>query len=143
MDATQQRRRSALDAGLAVCLVLAAALTFAPWIRTGAVRRTSHEVLRAAERLDVLAGGPAAAVPVLWALLPLAAALGVLALARGARRAAAGLGLGVGLLEVAMGLAVMRAPRSADWGAGGAVITGLLLVVVAIVALAVDERSAA
>lgn len=117
---------------LTVATALAVAVTFAPWLRTGSARRTSYEVALAADRLQVLAPGPQAAVSVAWAFLPLVAALASLAVMLDRRRLAAGLAAVVGLLEVALAALINNAPRSADWGAQAGLATGSTLVVVAL-----------
>ena len=63
-------------AGLAV---VCAAATFGPWLQSGSSRRTSYEVIRAAEDLDVLHGWVQPAAAAAWYFVPLLAALVVLA----------------------------------------------------------------
>lgn len=116
-----------------VLLATSVATTFAPWLRTGAARRTSHQVVRAADRLDVLAPGPQAAVSVAWAFLPLVACLAALALVLDRPRLGASLAAAVGLVEVALALVVTNAPRSADWGVTAGLAAGVALVIAAAV----------
>ncbi len=116
---------------VAALTVAAVAVTFAPWLRTGAARRTSHEVVRAADRLQVLDPGPQAAVSVAWSFLPLVACLAALAVVLGRPRLGAGLAAFVGVLEVALAIVIKNAPRSADWGATAGLAIGSALVVAA------------
>lgn len=124
-------RRS--DWVLAAALAVGVGLTFAPWLRSGSSQRTSYAVVRAADRLDVLGGNGGAVLRSGWSFLPLAAALGVLAVTVGWPRTAAGLAAVVGLAEGLLAFVVMRSPRSADWGALGGLAVGGALVVVALV----------
>lgn len=118
-----------LDAAVGVGLVVAVAVTFVPWLRSGEARRDSHQLVRAAERLDVFEGGAAVAVRVGWAVLPLVAALGVLALVRGWRRTGLAAGVAVGVTLLVVGFGLTRAGELADWGATAAMVVGGVLAV--------------
>lgn len=120
--------------------VAAVAVTFAPWVHTGAAQRTSYQVVRAADRLQVLADGPQTVVSVAWAFLPFVAALAVVAVVAERRRLAAGLAVLVGVTELALALAVKIAPRSADWGTTAGSVLGSVLIAVAL-ATAITARS--
>lgn len=117
---------------LAVVAAGAVAVTFAPWLRTGTATRTSHEVVRAADRLAVLSSGSQAVVSVAWSFLPLVAALAVLALVLDRSLLAACLAATVGLVEVLLALAINDAPRSAEWGTPAGLALGSALVAVAV-----------
>ncbi|HEX2576170.1 MAG TPA: hypothetical protein VHK88_07455 [Aquihabitans sp.] len=125
---------------MAALAAAAVAVSFAPWLRTGDARRTSHEVVRAADRLGVLDAGPQAAVSVAWAFLPLVAVFAVLALVLERRRLAGALASIVGALAVALALVLENARRSADWGATAGLAIGSALVVAAL-ATALSSRS--
>lgn len=142
MEAKTEPQRTAVHVALGILLVLAVATTFAPWLRTGAARRTGHEVVRAAERLEVASPAASSALLVAWSLLPLVAALALLALVRDRLRLAALGGLVVAAVEVTSGLAVQRAPRAADWGATAGILAGTVLAVVALLTAVLDTRSA-
>jgi hypothetical protein len=125
--------------GVAVAVVLAAvvAATFAPWYRSGAVDRSSYEVVRSAVRLGVLGEGAQPAVARLWAFVPLGAAGALLALARGRRRAAGALAALVGLSIGALAVVVLRVPGAA-WGASFALVAAAGLVIAAAAVTFVD-----
>ena len=135
----QEVRRSAPWA-LSVMAAVAVAVTFAPWLRTGAARRTSYQVVRAADRLQVLPPGPQAVITVAWAFLPLVAVLAAVAALWGRRRIGAALALLVGAGQVGLAVAVKFAPRAADWGTTAGLVAGSALVVVALVT-AITSRS--
>ncbi len=126
---------------LVVLAVAAVAVTFAPWLRTGAARRTSHQVVQAADRLEVLEPGAQAAVSVGWAFLPLVAALAVLAVLLDRPRLGAALAALVGLAVISLAVIINNAPRSADWGAPAGLAIGSALVAAAL-ATACTSRSA-
>lgn len=125
---------------LGAAAVAAVAVTFAPWLHTGAAHRTSYQMVRAADRLEVLSAGPQTAVSVAWAFLPFVAALAVVAVLVERRRIAAALAVLVGVTETFLALAVKIAPRSADWGTTAGLVLGSVLVVVAL-ATAITARS--
>lgn len=134
-DGGDRRASVALDVAVGIGLAVAVAITFAPWLRSGEARRDSHQLVRAAERLDVFDGAAAAAVRVGWALLPLVAALGVLALVRGWRRSGLAAGVAVGVTLLVVGFGLTRAGELADWGATAAMVVGGVLAVAGTVGL--------
>lgn len=138
---TQRSSAAALDLALAAGLGAVVASTFAPWGRSGEARRSSHELVRAADRLEVL-GPPAQSVAsVAWAVLPLVAALIVLALVRH-RRLAAGIGALVLAVPVALvALAFTRHLPGADWGVLASLLSSTTLAGTAIVVIASARRS--
>lgn len=125
---------------LTATTVVAVAATFGPWLRTGSATRTSYEVVRAGERLEVMTAGPQSVVSAIWAFLPMVAALSILASTLHRRYLAAGSAAVVGLAVAALAAVVTRAPRSADWGAQAGLASGSALVVVAL-AVAWTTRS--
>lgn len=125
------RYESYLLSLMGVLSALAVATLFAPWLRTGSATRNSFQVVQAAERLNVLPGGPQTVISVVWAFLPLLAVVGVLFLTINRFRVAGALLVLVGFLEAIFGVVVMNAPRSADWGAKAGLAVGLTLVVAA------------
>lgn len=141
-DGGPSRAAVVAEVTLGAALVGAVAASFAPWLQTGEARRSSYQVVQAAARLDVVSGPAEAVVRVVWALLPLTAALGLLALARRRRRVAAGLALAVGVVEVGLALLVKEAPSMADWGVSAALVVGTIVVVAAL-AVAQADRSGA
>lgn len=126
------RNQSYLLVLLATVTAMAVAVMFAPWLRTGSAVRNSFEVVQAADRLDVLPGGPQAVISVVWAFLPLVAVLAVLALTVDRVPVAVVLTVVVGLVQAGFGAVVTNAPRSADWGATAGLALGLTLAVVAL-----------
>ncbi len=116
--------RRALDVVVGAALVGVIAVTFAPWLRSGEALRDSHELVRTAERLGVFDGAAATAVRVSWALLPLVAAIGVLALVRGWRRTGFAAGLAVGAVVLVVGFGLQAAGDLADWGTTAAIAIG-------------------
>jgi hypothetical protein len=132
-------RRFVLCASAAVCAIV----TFGPWLRSGSSRRSSYEVLRAAEDLDVLHGWVQPAAATLWYFVPLLAALVVLASVTDRPLLAAGL-LGVTGLAVAFfALRLTSGPFSTDWGATAGSAGGLLAVGAAAEAVIHERRSRA
>lgn len=117
---------------LAVLVIASVAVSFAPWLQTGTARRTSYQVVRAADRLQVLDPGIQAVVSVLWAFLPLLAVASIAALIAERTLLAAALAAAIGLMQVALASAVKIAPRSADWGTDAGFVAGLALVVAAL-----------
>lgn len=113
-----------VDAVVGASLVATVAVTFAPWLRSGEARRDSYELVRAADRLGVFEGATAVAVRVSWALLPLIAALGLLALVRGWRRTGYAAAATVGLVVLLVGFGLQAAGDLADWGTTAAIIVG-------------------
>lgn len=120
----RDRTRSAVDVVVGFALVAVIAVTFAPWLRSGASRRDSHELVRTAERLGVFEGPAATAVRVSWALLPLVAALGVLALVQGWRCSGFAAAVTVGVVVLVVGLGLQAAGDLADWGTTAAIVVG-------------------
>jgi hypothetical protein len=104
-------------------LTAGVASTFAPWVRTGAARRTSYEAVRSAARLDLVEGTGAELFRVLWPFVPLVACLAILAIVLERPRLGALLGGFVGLALVTFAVLVSRVPDLGDWG----VTAGLLL----------------
>jgi hypothetical protein len=135
------RRRTVLDGALALLLVAAVAVTFTPWLRTGSARRSSYEVVRAAERLEVLDPTAARVGRVVWATLPLAAASGVLLLVVERRRAASIAGLWVAAVVGSLSFALTRAPEVADDGVVVAAMVAGGLAVVAFASLLDGRRT--
>lgn len=134
------RRGTNVEAALIAALAAGVAVTFAPWLHTGAAHRTSYGVVRAADRLDVLGDRWGTVVRGGWSFVPFLAALAIVALSVGWARTAAALAALVGLAEGFLALAVMRSPRSTDWGARGGLAVGVVLVMLALVT-AIRRRS--
>lgn len=124
---------------MAVVLAVVVAATFAPWHRSGAIDRSSYEVVRSAVRLGVLGEGAQPAVARLWAFVPLGASGALLALVRGRRVVACVLaalvGVGIGALAV-----VVRSVPGAAWGASVALLAAAGLVMAAAAVTFVDQE---
>lgn len=125
----RERMAHVVDVVVGVALVAAVAVTFAPWLRTGEARRDSHELVRSAERLGVFEDPWAGIVRVGWTLLPVVAALGVLALVCGWRRSGLAAALTVGATLLLVGFGLQAAGDLADWGAVAAIVVGGVLAV--------------
>jgi hypothetical protein len=128
-------RRGVL-AGLAVACV---AVTFGPWMRSGSSRRTSYQVVRAAEELDVLRGALQPVAAAAWYFVPLVAALVLVALAAARPTAAAALLAVVGAAVALLAVKLMSGPFATDWGVTAG-LTGGLLAVAAAVESSIHER---
>jgi len=135
------RTAGVLDIALGVLLVAAVATTFAPWLRSGESRRSSYEVVRTVDRLEL--AGPVArrAGRVVWATLPLVAALALLALARHRRAIAAGLALWVATAEGLLAGGLRSAPESADGAVGVALALAAALGIVGVITLIGARRT--
>ena len=129
--------RSNLPWVLVLLLALAMAVTFAPWLRTGDARRSSHQTVRSAARLELVEGAPADLVRTSWPFVPLVACLGALALLLDRPTLGAALALVVGLALVALAIVVARAPDHADWGATGGLVVGPAVVVTSILLVSI------
>jgi len=114
----------AVDVVAAVAMLAVVAVTFAPWLRSGEVRRDSYELVRTADHLGIFEGATATAVRVGWAFLPLVAALGLFALARGRRRVGHLAAVTVGGIVLVVGFGLQAAGEQADWGAKAAMVIG-------------------
>lgn len=135
------RSRTALDLVLGVLLVGAIASTFAPWLRSGDARRSSYEVVRTAERLELL--GPVArrVGRVAWSTLPLVASLALLALARERRGIAGALALWVAAVEGLLAASLREVPQVADWGVAVSLLLTVGLAVVGVTTLIGARRT--
>ncbi len=83
---------------------------FLPWASSGRTARSSFALVRLADRLDLVAAGWQQRLLVFWALVPLLAAVGLLAAALGRQLqalVAAGLASALGVIAVAL---VVRTP---------------------------------
>jgi hypothetical protein len=137
MKIIEARRARSLDVTLPALIVLVGAAL--PWGGSGRRDRSSFELVRVAERFDVLEG-VAAATARAWLLLPLAvASIGVLGLL--GRRWAAGLvGTVVGAIAVVLALAVHLSPLQPRSGLRVTLVGAALLVVAAIGAIATGSQ---
>jgi hypothetical protein len=120
-----------LDVALGALLVVSVAATFAPWLRSGEARRSSYEVVRTADRLDLLGPSAERVGRIVWATLPLAAAVGLLALVRERRMLAGAAGAWVALAVGSLALALTRVPEVADDGVAIAAMAAAGLALVA------------
>jgi len=130
-------RRFALAALAVVC----AATTFGPWLQSGSSRRTSYEVVRAAEDLDVLHGWVQPAAAAAWYFVPLLAALVVLAAVLERTVLAAGLLAVTGLAVALLALKLILGPFSTDWGASAGLIGGTVAVLAAAGSMTHERRT--
>jgi hypothetical protein len=96
-------RRWSLGVGGAAVLIVA----FLPWVRSGERDRNSFELLRSADRLDLLDGVVQRAAQIGWLLLPVAVGIVVVALALGHGRIAAAGALAAGLASLIIGALVV------------------------------------
>ena len=115
-----------------------AASSFLPWAESGAATRTSYELVRAAERLDVVTGSAATAARA-WYLVPLLAVGTWVGTALGRPLAVAALATVVALATVALVLAVKGSPLRSDVGTVAAVVSAAVAAIGA--SVAVGERA--
>jgi hypothetical protein len=123
---------------MVVAIVGEAVAGFLPWLRTGERERSAYELVDAARSLDVLDSAVVRGLAMAWFLVPLAAALCCLAMLLHARRVAALLAIGTGLLGAGFSLRVELAPLPALSGAHLTLITSLVVVVAGTVELVHD-----
>lgn len=135
------RSRTILDVVLAVLLLGSIASTFAPWLRSGESRRSSYEVVRTADRLELLGPVARSVGRFAWATLPLAASLALLALARERRAVAGALALWVAAVEGLLAASLRRVPQVADWGVAVALALTVGLAVVGVLTLIGARRT--
>jgi hypothetical protein len=111
-------RQPGRSASTAVALVGAVGVlgaSFLPWVRSGGAHRTSYELVRAAERLDVVSGR-AALVARAWYLLPLVVAAACLAASLGRLRVSLALSAVAGAAATLLAALVGRSPLTTEVG---------------------------
>ncbi len=120
---------------------------FLPWASTGRTPRSSFDLVRLADRLELVSTGWHEQLLVLWVMVPFLAALGLLAAALGRPRpvlVATSLASGLGVIAVAV---VVRTPlqlRPGVWIAlAGSLIGlgGITSLVIRVIALKVHRSS--
>lgn len=113
-------------------VVLVAASTFAPWLRSGAAVRDSYAVVRAADRLGVVDGWARTVLVWSWPFVPFAAALALLALVGRRDRPAAALAAVVGIAVGVAALQVVRSPHPVGWGTVTGLASAPVLIILAV-----------
>ncbi len=103
--------------------------SFLPWGASGRAERTSWELLRSAERLDVLHGFGQEAGAVAWYFAPVAVAVIWLGAVWRRPLLVAVLGIAVGGLGIALAMAVRASPLQPEVGASATIAAGGLAVV--------------
>lgn len=88
---------------------VAVGASFADWLRTGEVQRSSYEILGLVDRLGFAPDGPIRTLVRAWPLMPLLMATAVVAAWWGLRHLGASFGLIGGLYAGALSVAVARA----------------------------------
>ena len=129
-----------LVVGLTASAAATVAVTFAPWPHSGSASRNSYQLLASAERLGIVEGTVQGVLAAAWPLVPLAVALGGVALALRRRLLAAGLVLAAASLEVVGAVIVLRADTGLRWGPRAALVVGAITVLLA-VAFAAKTRA--
>jgi hypothetical protein len=114
---------------MVVAIVGEAVAGFLPWLRTGERERSAYELVDAARSLDVLDSAVVRGLALAWFLVPLATTLCCLALLLHARRVAALLAIGTGLLGAGFALRLEVAPLPTLFGARLTLIAALAVVV--------------
>ncbi|MCP4085280.1 MAG: hypothetical protein GY745_09570 [Actinomycetia bacterium] len=114
------------DGVLAGLLVVGVGTMFLPWASSGQTSRNSIELMRSADRLDLLDGWMASVGLGVWLAMPFVAAAAVVALTLGHRLLGTALGAVVAVTLVAGVWAVKAAPLRADGGMTVALIVGVL-----------------
>lgn len=89
--------------------VVAVGASFADWLRTGTVKRSSYEILGLVDRLGFAPDGPIRILVRAWPLMPLLIAAAVVAAWWGLRHLGAWFGVLGGLYAGALSVAVARA----------------------------------
>jgi uncharacterized membrane protein len=113
---------------------------FVPWVVTGRARRNSFDLLRAADRLDLLHGTVQRWAAVGWYLMPLAVGVIWLAAATSRRIVVVVGGAIVGALAIALGVTVEASILRTEPGTPATIVLGgLTLAGAAMVALVTEE----
>ncbi len=99
--------------------------SFLPWAGSGSSTRNSYELVRAAERLDIVTGWPATVMPG-WYLVPVVVALAGMAGLAGWRYLPAAAAVIVGGATLIMVAVVADSPLALTPGAWGAAAAGAL-----------------
>lgn len=93
---------------------IAVGSSFAVWLRTGAVHRSSYEILGLVDRLGFAPNGPIRTAVRAWPLMPLMMTASVVAAWWGLRHIAASLGIVGGLYAGAFGTAIAATAPERD-----------------------------
>jgi hypothetical protein len=101
-------RRGPAVVVMAAGAVVMVAGSLVPWVRTGGTRRNSYDLLPLVDRLGFAPDGPAEAALRWWPLIPLLAAVAVVAAWWGWPRAGGAVGVIAAVYGGGMGLAVSR-----------------------------------
>jgi hypothetical protein len=109
-----------------VTLVVAGSLM--PWVRTGARRRSSYQLVAIADRLGVLPSGLDTVVARGWVFIPLLAAVSVAAVVLGRLFVAGITAIVTGLYTVVMAWTVASSPLWAQRGVSVTVVGGIIAV---------------
>ncbi len=105
----EQPRRFAGPAVMSLGSVVAVGASFADWLRTGAVERSSYQILGLVDRLGFAPDGPIRTLVRAWPLMPLLMAGAVVTTWWGLRQVGASLGIVAGLYAGALGGAIAAA----------------------------------
>jgi hypothetical protein len=134
---------------MAVGAVVMVTGSLVPWVRTGGARRNSYDLLPLVDRLGFAPDGPAEAALRWWPLIPLLAAVAVVATWWGWPRAGGAVGVVAALYGGGVGLAVSRADADLvriEAGATATLVGAVILVAGSIAAIVLSsttpERSA-
>lgn len=130
-------RPRALPVTAVVAVGVAGLAALVPWHRSGTVERSGVAIVRSAERLGLIDDGVPAAVVATWRVLPVVAALAVLALSVDRPSLAAGLASVGGVVAVAVGAVVLDAPGARAAGPLVSVVAGTVAIVAGVGHLAV------
>lgn len=96
-----------------------------PWVRSGRTDRSTLDLLRSAGALDVLDGADRVAALLAWYLVPVLAAVAVVAAAWQRPRLTAAVVVPMGPMMVMAFRAVSAAPFDVRWGAVAGIVAGL------------------
>lgn len=125
------RRQRTVAVVVRVWVVLAAAGVLvgaaAPWVRSGAVRRSAFGLARTARAIGLVETGPQRVAVVMLFLTPMAVAALLLALSAGRHRLAGMLGGVVGLVALAAGWVGLRLPGALPVGPRVTLVAGAAL----------------
>jgi hypothetical protein len=130
--------RGFVRCGLAIACVLA---TFGPWLRSGSSHRSSYDVIRAAEDLDVLHGWVQPTAAAGWYFVPLVAVLVLLATVADRPLPADVLLAVTGLAVTFLAVRLTFGRFSTDWGTRMGLASGIVAVVASAESMIHERRT--
>jgi len=124
----------------AVAAVASVLCLLAPWVRSGRVDRSTIELLSSASALDLWTGREEVIALSAWYVLPVLAAVSVLAAGWRRNRFSAWCAMPIGPLMAAAWAAVAWSPFEVRWGGWAGMILGLMTSLFASLLLIVERE---